>query len=568
MASGTVTYSALMTPHQEVYNGKSAKTWRVSQSGSFPSDDYVIVSAVIHYDIRNVYAADRHMQVSRVDGGAGVLLGDVPTGTTGAQTGTLTTAANYEGIKTIMLDGVERWACQLRGGSSVVIEVVWEDKKPQDVEPEKPAPVPPVPKVTGDQFEAAVSVLFDGVNISEQVNQYLLSLTYTDNEEDVADDLQIKLQDADGQWLRKWLDDAIQAAAVNKASSGSASSSDGARTTTRMTLGEAVRRATSGASSSGAAAPKKTKGLNITAGIGTANRGSLNCGSFELDSVTADGPPSTITIKGTSLPYANGVRTEERDKAWEGYSLSKIGKEIAGKAGLGFIYDCSSDPSYRRIEQTKQTDISFLQDLCHNAGYSLKVADQRMVIFDQAKYEEASPGLIIGWQDGTYTKYRLATGSCDVQYAKCTVSYYHPEQKRTITATVEADDFDPESENNQLLKITNHRVESEAEAKDLAHQMLRLHNKYEKSAQFTIVGNPMLGAGLTVRIVGFGMWDGKYMIKQARHEVGSSGYTTKLTLRWVFNQNGDESTEKLEAVKKETKKKTESSGGGSGKRYY
>ena len=70
MASGTIKYSALMTPHQEIYNGRSAKRWNMSVSGAaFPSVPYKVTKAVIKYDIRNVYASNRHMVVSRVDNG-------------------------------------------------------------------------------------------------------------------------------------------------------------------------------------------------------------------------------------------------------------------------------------------------------------------------------------------------------------------------------------------------------------------------------------------------------------------------------------------------------------------
>ena len=37
--------------------------------------------------------------------------------------------------------------------------------------------------------------------------------TYTDKEADGTDDLQLKLQDRDDIWLKKWLADAIDAAA-------------------------------------------------------------------------------------------------------------------------------------------------------------------------------------------------------------------------------------------------------------------------------------------------------------------------------------------------------------------
>lgn len=60
----------------------------------------------------------------------------------------------------------------------------------------------------------AVEVAFDGVDITGSIAPYLLSVTYVDNEEDMADDLQIKLQDRENIWIEdvpKQLRAAVQA---------------------------------------------------------------------------------------------------------------------------------------------------------------------------------------------------------------------------------------------------------------------------------------------------------------------------------------------------------------------
>ncbi|MGN1118313.1 MAG: hypothetical protein ACI4RU_06845, partial [Acutalibacteraceae bacterium] len=59
-------------------------------------------------------------------------------------------------------------------------------------------------------------IFFAGVNITRSIDKYLLSLTYTDNEEDETDDLQIKLQDRDDIWLEKWLNRAVEGALKTK----------------------------------------------------------------------------------------------------------------------------------------------------------------------------------------------------------------------------------------------------------------------------------------------------------------------------------------------------------------
>ena len=49
-------------------------------------------------------------------------------------------------------------------------------------------------------------VTFDGVDITKSIKPYLLSITYTDNEEGETDDLQIQIQDREGEWLQSWLE--------------------------------------------------------------------------------------------------------------------------------------------------------------------------------------------------------------------------------------------------------------------------------------------------------------------------------------------------------------------------
>ena len=527
MASGTVVYkSDMLFPHREIYNGASAQTWPMHlESGSFPDTPYKVTSAVIKFDVRNAYASDRHMTVTRGSGDGTEQFGDVPTGTPGQHTESLYTSASYENITSIKTDGVDRWACQLRGGSVIEIVVAWEETEPIEVPAELPEPVVTTGEIeTGQSGQAGwteVAISFDGVDISEQINQCLISMSYTDNEEDEADDLQIKLQDRVGTWLQKWLNDAVQAAAFDSTDT--------------------------------------TKGMTINAGIvrhypnGKVLK--TDCGSFELDSVKADGPPSTITIKGTSLPYAGGIRTDERDKAWEAYYLSGIGSEIAGTGGLGFMFDSPSDPYYERVEQSKQTDIAFLQQLCHDNGLSLKVSGMTLIIFDQAKYEQLDPYTNIVWMDGTYTKYSLQTQEGETHYDECRVRYYDPIKKTLYEGSAKAEDYDGEASDHTVCEITDRAVGSNSEAAELASQILRLHNKYEKKCSFTMVGDPMLGAGLTMNVIGFGMWDEKYIISQAKHEVGSSGYTTKITLRTIAE--GKVSTES-------TSEEEDSSGSGSG----
>jgi len=340
-----------------------------------------------------------------------------------------------------------------------------------------------------------VEISFAGTDITKDIKPYLKSITYTDNECLDADDLQLTLQDRDGLWLESWLNDAVDAAAAAK--------------------------------------------LKISAKIIRRNWQSdgrddvLPCGAFELDSVTASGPPAVVTIKATALPFGSAVRQTKKSKGWESYKLSGIAGEIASNAGMSLMYEAKSDPFYKRTEQLKTSDIDFLIRLCSDAGISLKAANSQLVLFDQAAYEALPPVLTIKRADlkkpaaGIYTKYKLSAGAAETQYASCRVSYVDPNSGECVEGTAQADGKDTKT--GQCLEVSA-KVSSPGEAQALAAKRLRLHNKLERSAVITLPGSPVLAAGVTVQLEGFGGWSGKSIVSQAVHTV-SGGYTTQIKLR-------------------------------------
>lgn len=503
-----------------------------------------------------------------------------------------------------------------------------------------------------------VEVVFDGVNISDALRKNLISITFIDNEEDEADDLQIKIEDREDVWLTKWLDIAIKAAAASSPakSSSKASTDETYKVTAKSGLrirsgpGTKYKRlglyaygtqvkvhsisnnwakitysgktaylsasylskvssgdsTTSGSSSGwavgneviangrpqytsyGEGRPGKNvtnykgkitylnlksgvpypihvgylgwfskdqvkslmaegsedkvsaiKGLNIQAMFirknwdGDGKDKVLDCGQFELDSIDAEGPPSVINIKGTSLPYSNQIRQTKKSRAWEATSLSKIVSRIASQNGMTSLYESSNDPYYNRVEQTAISDIAFLSELCKRAGISLKATNKMIVCFDQATYEKKKEVATIKRNSGSYIKYKMRTGAADKSYASCRVSYTNPTTKKTIQGIAYADDYNEKNKNNQTLEI-NAKVSSIGEAQTLAKKYLRLKNKYEYTGVITLPGNPDLLAGSTVKLEGWGTFDGKYIISQAKHSIGRTGYITQIRIRHVL----------------------------------
>lgn len=333
-----------------------------------------------------------------------------------------------------------------------------------------------------------IAVKIDGVDISTDMNNYLLQMTYTDHEEDKTDDLQISLDDREGVWLGNWLPD-----------------------------GEA-------------------KGAELSAVIIQKNWESdgkdrvLDCGLFQIDSLDGSGPPAQASIKATSLPYSSGIRGEKKTKAWEKIKLSAIANEIAKKNGMKCMFESSFDPLYDRREQIQLSDIVFLQGLCKDAGIALKVSANIIVLFDEADYEGKPAIRKIQRGASDIKSYRFATSMSDAQYSKCHVTYTDPQSGQTIDYTYTPKDANPEA---PVLEI-NEKVKDREEARQLAMKRLRQKNKSEFSADFTLVGDVRLVAGVTVEVVGYGIFDGKYIIETATHGVTASGYTLQVKLRRVL----------------------------------
>lgn len=427
---------------------------------------------------------------------------------------------------------------------------------------------------------AKAEIVFGGTDITKAIAPYFISATYTDSEEDEADDLQIKVHDRDSIWLEKWLNEAIQAASAAPSSGGAAEktykvtpaiglnvrSGPGTNYKKLGALPYGTEISVSGISNGWATMDyggktayvsaqyiqEITGGGNQADGQGASTTGLaiqavfirenwkgdgkdkvLDCGQFELDSIKAAGPPAVITMKATALPFGAQIRQTKKTKAWEAYNLSGIAKEMAAANGMACLYESSSDPYYERVEQFKTSDIDFLSTLCHDAGISLKATNNIVVLFDQADYEAKSPVFTVKRGDGSYTKYDLSVGTADTKYASCRVKYADPTTGKVIEGIAYAEDYKADAKNNQQLEVTA-KVTSTDEAKTLAAKRLRLHNKYSRTVTFTFPGDPDKVAGVTAMLEGWGAWDGKYIVKTAKHTIGGSGYTTQTVLRRVL----------------------------------
>ena len=436
-----------------------------------------------------------------------------------------------------------------------------------------------------------------GGTLPQNLTDRLLSATYTDNEEDAADDLQISYDNAANEGNKQWLEvkatiappdtgklvqkevaptetidyivqrgDTLSAIAAKYLGSASKYNqivqengiknpdlifpgqvfkiTTGGQVTATPT--EAVQdaraagdtdtqggagNAASGGGSGAGSGPAATSVKMVQVQLaqldwnGSGRSGVLNCGTFEIDSAKLAGPPMKTTLSGTSIPYTSTLRMQKKCRSWENTSLQAIAAQIAAEAGLSLMYECAENPKYSKKEQVQQSDIRFLQTLCHAEGKALKITALSVVIFDKQDYDGKPPIKTITYGSSDILSFNLSTNMKDTAYTSCHVSYSDSEKKETIEYT-----FTPDSSagTGQVLEI-NEKVADTAEAMRIAKKRLREKNEGEITASFSIVGDVQLVAGVVVQLRGFQSFDRKYRVKSAKHKL-LGGYTTDIEL--------------------------------------
>ena len=349
---------------------------------------------------------------------------------------------------------------------------------------------------------AWLQVTYNSKDISEALAQYLISASYTDNLSGQVDDMSLTLEDKAGLWQSDWM-------------------------------------------------PVKGATLDIT--LCTYNWQGLydgefdtTLGTFEVDEIEMTSAPDVVNIKAVAISVGDDstLRSTLRSKTWENISVRKVANDIAWENGMKLFWDCDDNPDIDKLEQNDESHLSVLQKVCDDAGFALKITTDTIIVFDEAKYEQAEPVIEIyhpgtntiadvAEADGTPTPdrifhstgYSFKTKIRDV-YKKCHIKYTNDQDKSVIESTF----TDPNKSNGATLEI-HQQVTSQAEADRLAKKKLREKNRDECTGSYSLDGCQFLCAGETIEMIGFGVFSGRYIVTQAKHDISGSGYVTSIDVR-------------------------------------
>ena len=316
-------------------------------------------------------------------------------------------------------------------------------------------------------------VLYNNKNITKDISDHLLSLSYTDKVAGESDEIQIQLEDKDGLWQNDWW-------------------------------------------------PEKGDTIEVQIIDGDA---ALPCGKFTLDEKELTGSRSggdLFSISGLAASVTKQLRTK-RSTAHENKTLKELAKSVADRHGLT-IQGVIPDIRFTRITQNRETDLAFLNRMADQYGLLFSIRDTRLVFESMEGIEKKDPVISI---DKTEVSSFSFTDKTEDTYADTKVSYHNPETNELI----EYDDTGEDGYDTQAIEA---KAETKQQAEVIAKSAQRKKTTRVQTCSISCQGNILLLSGVNVELTGFGKMSGIYHITESNHQLmRSDGYTTSFEAKKV-----------------------------------
>ena len=229
-----------------------------------------------------------------------------------------------------------------------------------------------------------VIVIFNKVDISDEIAHSISSLNYTDNSKNAIDDLELELENLDYRWLKEWYPD---------------------------------------------------ENAQLLVGIHEElENGSkfLDLGTFYVDEPTFEN--NRLNLKCLALPLDQNIRDQKNSVAWERITLKELVTQIANKHEMNAeIY--ADNEFFERLDQNQETDLAFINRIVKETGLNMKVSDDKIIIFDDEEMEKNDTIEIFNINDERIRSFNLKKKNKEI-YDNVEVSYYDPDKKKVIKETI------------------------------------------------------------------------------------------------------------------------------------
>lgn len=336
-------------------------------------------------------------------------------------------------------------------------------------------------------------VTYDGRDISADISLNLVSLRYSDADENTSDEIDITVEDVENKWKNSWY---------------------------------------------------PTKGSKLTVAIGWDNENTLvPCGTFTIDEITGQGSMSgdTVSIKAVAAGTDAAVRTK-KTKAFENQTLRQIAQYIAQQNGFT-VQGTIANIKFTRITQHRQTDLRFLSKLASDYGHIFSIREKTLVFTSVYEIEGGRPVVTVDRTE--VSSWRITDKTLDT-YEAAKVVYDNPGDGQTKNANILTLSNKDDVTYKQIASLDRLEIrtksETPAQADAKAKAALHRKNSAQREGNIQCEGNTLLVAGNNLYFTGAGEFSGKYYIKKSTHNVTKGGWTTDVEIKQISAATANDKT--------------------------
>lgn len=256
------------------------------------------------------------------------------------------------------------------------------------------------------------------------------------------------------------------------------------------------------------------------------------------------GGGSTLTISGQNTMYK--LRTKEQTAIYENMTDSDVASEICQRLGVDIDANGQGEEKLKYLFQDNQFDIIFLMERAHRIGYDIFIKERDnqkpLLTFKKSTQERRTAYSLTYGKSLIEFQPELTTNN---QVGKVIVRGWDPVLKKKIEVTATRDEIETKgvgaeggqqdidkSFKDKAEIIATKPVESEAEGRILAKEILEGIAKDMVKGNGSTVGLPDLRAGVVLQIDGLGKrFSGRYFVTGSTHTIADGGYTTQFECR-------------------------------------
>ncbi|OCG45172.1 late control protein D [Gilliamella sp. Fer1-1] len=288
------------------------------------------------------------------------------------------------------------------------------------------------------------------------------------------------------------------------------------------------------------------RGIQISVSLGWVNDNVILQNIFTIDECEHSGTPDVLSIRGKSANLRDSLN-EKREKSYSNTTLGAITQEIAKRHDLQYRIDNSIEHEHiAHIDQTNESDASFLTRLCNDFNAAVTLKNGMLIIFKKGLAKTVNgqdiPTTTITRKLGDQHRFAIADRNAYTGVKAYWIDYRQQkkQQAKATRKTKPKNNQTSKDENSVLagadgnVKILRHTYASKQNAYRAAHN--EWYKLQRGASQFSInlaEGRPDIYPEMPASVEGFKkeidstLWT----ITRCTHSLDTnSGYTTYVEL--------------------------------------